>query len=91
MKRNPEFIISEVCDDKLLIPVGKMAQDFSGIVKLNGTGAFIWELLAEETTADAILAAVSEKYRVPAERAREGVMSFLSTLQEAGCLKEDHE
>ena len=86
MKLKPDFISQDVDDVRFLVPVG--AESFRGIVKSNKTAAFIVDLLAEETTEEAIVDAMCEKYDAPREQISRDVQGFLDSLRSIGALEE---
>ena len=86
MKLKPDFISQDVDDVRFLVPVG--AESFRGIVKSNKTAAFIVDLLAEETTEEAIVDAMCEKYDAPREVLEADVSKVLETLRKIGALEE---
>ena len=86
MKLKPDFISQDVDDVRFLVPVG--AESFRGIVKSNKTAAFIVDLLAEETTEEAIVDTMCEKYDAPRERLAADVAKVLETLRKIGALEE---
>ena len=45
MKIKDNFILRKVADSYVVVPVGKLTLDFNGIINLNETGAFLFELL----------------------------------------------
>ena len=47
MKIKDGFVLEEVGGDFLAVAVGDRATEFSAMVRLNGTGAFLWNLLSE--------------------------------------------
>ncbi len=53
---------------------------------LNEVGTRIWELLAQPTTVEALVAALTGEYAVDADTAREHVLEFLAELRERGLL-----
>lgn len=88
MKLNGTFILRQVADEILAIPVGKTALRFHGMVLLNGVSRVIWEQLTEQTDLQTIVAAVTERFEVPEEQAREDILEFLQGLKTAGLLEE---
>ena len=88
MKLNPEFIIQQVGDSVVLVPVGEAAGKFHGIVQMNKTAAFIASCMQEETTEEKILAAMGEKYEGPGGEFAESVRNTLEKLRECGALEE---
>ena len=52
MKQNPNFLLREVADSLVLVPVGEATKKYPGMITLNATGKFLWEALAAEQTAE---------------------------------------
>jgi hypothetical protein len=77
-----ELIKREIAGDTILVPVGKTVYDSNGLFVLNELGAFIWDLLPQADTEEAICNAVLEQYEVPAETAKQDVSAFLEKLRE---------
>ena len=88
MKQNPNYIISDVADSHILVPVGEAAVNFNSIISLNEMGQTIWNMLAEDTTEEALLESILAEYDVSAERARADIGSFLAKLRENGCIED---
>ena len=86
MKLKPDFISQEIDDVQFLVPVG--AESFRGIVRSNKTAAFIIDCLKEETTEEAIVNAMCEKYDAPRERISADVKNVLEKLRSIGALTE---
>ena len=86
MKLKEEFIIHKTESETVLVPVGGAA--FAGIVKGNATLGDILELLREDTTAEAVKAAMLEKYEAPADAVSRDVEKVLSELRGIGALDE---
>lgn len=88
MKLNPEFLLRRVVDSAVLVPFGKKMVDFNGMFSLNKVGAFVAELLQEETTLEKIVDAVVERFTVDKETAEKDVRAFLDQLRQNGALDE---
>ncbi len=89
MKIKNGFVLEEVGGSFLAVAVGERADDFSGLVRLNGTGAFLWNLMKDkdvtrEELADAILTAYEG---VTSEQANSDVAAFEAKLRGAGILE----
>ena len=48
MKRRNSFLLREVATRQVIVPLGRAAQDFPGMLSLNATGAYLWQLLEQE-------------------------------------------
>ncbi len=88
MKLDKNFVLRRVVDNAVLVPFGQKMIDFNGMISLNKVGAFLAEKLQEETTLEALVAAVVEKYDVDAETATADVSRFLDELRANKALAE---
>lgn len=87
MKIKENFILRKISDSFVVVPVGDAVVDFSGLINLNETGAFLFERLQKGTdNADLVNALLSE-YDVPKECAEKDVQVFVNKLREAGILE----
>lgn len=86
MKRNPDFLMREVANTVVVVPVGAASAEFPGMLTMNGTGAFLWEQLAQEQTVDSLTAALLEQYEVTEEAARADVEKFIERLMPTGAI-----
>ena len=89
MKQNPDFIITDVADSHILVPVGKAAVNFNAIISLNDMGQTIWNMLESETSAEEILKNILAEYEVTEEQAKADIDGFLAKLKENGAIIED--
>jgi len=88
MRLKEGFILHSVGDEHMAVATGEAAKGFNGIVRNNETAAYIFELLQEETTEDAIVAAMCERYEAEEERIRADVQKLIGKMREAGFLYE---
>jgi hypothetical protein len=83
MKQNPNFLLREVADSLVLVPLGEATKAFPGMITMNPTAKFLWELLAEDQTKESLTAALVERYDVTEETAAKDVQTFLDKLTSA--------
>lgn len=88
MKIKKGFVKRNIAGSEIVVPVGKTAAEFNGMITLNESCAFFWDCMAEETTAEDVVAKVLEVYEVTPEKATEDVDKFISMLRENGLLDE---
>ena len=88
MKRSPDFLLREVAGKQVVVPLGKAAANFPGMLTLNGSGVFLWQLLETEQTLQSMTAAVCEKYDVDTELAQTDILAFLEKLRSVGAIVE---
>ena len=88
MKIKEGFVIEQVGDGYLAVAVGERADEFSGLVRMNSTGAFLWNLIKDrDMSADELLAAVLSEYDVEESVAREDIARFEKQLSVGGILE----
>ena len=88
MKVREGFILREVGDQPVVVAVGPASQFFNGMVKLNTTGEFLFKELQDEKTEDDLVKAMTDKYDVDEETAREDVKAFVDILVKPGIIEE---
>ncbi len=89
MKRKPNYILREVAGENIVIPVDEAAINFNGIMTLNSTGKFLWNLLGESTTPTELIARLEESYDVDMETATRDVTDFLAKLRHNKILEDE--
>lgn len=87
MKLKYDFVTNNVAGKTVAVAVGKGLAEFGGFIKLNETGAFIFELLKKETTKEEIVKALLQEYDITEEKALESTEEFLEYLSSNGVLK----
>lgn len=86
MKIVEGYILKNIADSYVVVPIGSRSVDFSSIISVNDTGAFIWKQLETETTPEKILKNMLEQYDVSEEQAKADIDAFIKKLQEAELL-----
>ena len=86
MKIKEGFMLRNVADNYIVVPVGKASLEFKGLINLNGVGAFIWECLEKETTMEEVIDKVIKEYNIDNELATQDVNNFINKLVEAKLL-----
>ena len=82
MKIKKELIKREIAGETILVPVGKTVFDSNGLFALNEVGGFLWELLPQAETEEALLEAVLAEYDVSAQEAAKDIAEFLNKLRQ---------
>ena len=89
MKVREGFILREVGGQPVVVAVGAASQFFNGMVKLNASGEFLFKELKDDKTEDDLVKALTDKYDVDEETAREDVKAFVETLAKPGIIVSD--
>lgn len=80
MKVKDGFVIRNIAGQYMAVPVGKRTKDLHGMIALNETGAFLWNLLREDQSLDYLIQALLNEYDVSPELARSSILEFLDIL-----------
>lgn len=86
MKLKEGFITKETDGEQIMVAVG--SAKFAGIVRSNKTAAFIVDCLKKDTTKEAIVDAMAEKYDAPKDVISADVEKILAKLRSIGALDE---
>jgi hypothetical protein len=62
MRIKEGFLLREIADCYIVVPVGSRVIDFKGLMTLNNSGYFIWNQLIEENTYNNLLDSILQEY-----------------------------
>lgn len=82
MKINPGFVLKDIAGSYVIVPTGDNLVDFSAMITINETGAFLWNLLSDDISAEALADAMCSEYDVSMEDALADVTEFIETLKD---------
>ncbi len=85
MKIKEGFLLRQVAGQTVVLPCGDDL-DLNMMINLNDTGAFLWQLLQEETDVPAMVQALLAEYEVDEQTAKAAVEAFVAKLNENGFL-----
>lgn len=88
MKLKDGIIITEAGGTFVAVAAGEAGRAFNGMIKMNGTAAFIAEKLKTENDADGLAAALCEHYEVDLETARASVDKVVESFRQVHLLEE---
>lgn len=89
MKIKDGFILQKVGSGYLAVAVGERADNCKSMIRLNETGAFLWNLLAqEEHSYEEAVELFMREYGIDRELAERDFSAFVSKLSEGGLLDE---
>lgn len=87
MKLNDEFVLRQVADTWVVLALGSVSIDFSGMLTLNESGAVLWRALEQGADREKLIDALTAEYDVVRDTASEDVDAFLAKLAKAGCIE----
>lgn len=88
MRVVPGFVVRQIAGETIAIPAGPAARELSGLLALNGSGQFLFDLLQTEQTEDSLVQAMLDAYDIDDTTARTDVAEFVEILRSSGVLLE---
>ena len=87
MKIKKGFVVRKIAGEDVVVALGAASKQFNGIIKLNDTGRFLWDKIAEGCDDNALVEAIVAEYGVDKNIAAKDVAAFVDTLKGAGVLE----
>ncbi|MCR5395021.1 MAG: PqqD family protein [Bacteroidales bacterium] len=88
MQLKDGFGLRDVCGEKVLVPEGLENIDYSRIINLNETAAYLWEnLVGKEFEIEDMVDLLCKEYDVPADVALNDCNALAKKWIEAGLAK----
>lgn len=87
MKIVDGFILKNIADTFVVVPLGTNTVSFRSIISLNESGAFLWSQLETEKTEQELLEAMLKEYDIDEQTARADIAEFIEKLKKAELLK----
>ena len=90
MKIKSGFVIEKVGAEYLAVAVGERAKEFSGFVRLNGSGAYFWNLLSETNMSedDIVARAMADFVDVDEALIRSDVSALVAKLRDGKIIED---
>ena len=88
MRISDNYVLQQIEDDYIVVPVGEAADKLHGVLKLNESGAFLWKLLTkEEQTIEGLTDALANQYGINKVTSRIDIDKVNKKLFEIGCIE----
>ena len=88
MKIKQGFILKEIADTFVVVPVGENMVDFSLMITINETGAFLWKCLETDKTREELADDLMSEYEgATREEMLEDIDGFVALLKENNILE----
>lgn len=89
MKTKECFVLQEIADEYIVVPVAEEAEKLRGVIRLNETGAFIWKLISQkDMDFDDIQKELMQQYDIDSDKAQNDLHVFIEKIKEMDCLEE---
>lgn len=88
MKKNPGFLLKSVCGEKFLIAGGEENIDFSNLIALNESSAYLWDNISEgqEFDAKTLSALLCKEYDIDEQTALNDAATLIESMSAAGII-----
>ena len=86
MKIKEDFVLRQVADTWVVLPLGQTSVDFDGMLTLNESGVLLWRALERGAMREDLVQVLTAEYEVSDQQALADVDEFLALLMKAGCL-----
>ena len=80
MKIRDGFVLKKVADSFVIVPTGKNTVDFTAMITINETGAFIWNLLESDVDIEFVAKKMCDEYDIDIETAKADALEFIDIL-----------
>jgi hypothetical protein len=88
MRTKKGFKLRTVCGENILVAEGIENIDFSKIISMNESSAYLWQKLqGEEFTTDDMVTLLTEEYEVDKETALADAETLVGQWQKAGIIE----
>ena len=84
MRIKPGFVLREVAGEAVVLPVAERVVDFKGLGMLSPSARLLWERLVVGCGEEELVDALTDRFDVAPEQARNDVREFLDELTMRG-------
>ena len=89
MKKKSGFVLRQVCGENIIVAEGKENIDFSSIIAMNESSAYLWEKIGEDSfTSESMATMLTEEYDIDNATALEDATTLAKQWMEAGIIEE---
>jgi hypothetical protein len=87
LKVKEGFMLRQIADTFIVIPLGEKVIEFNGLMTLSESGAMLWEKLENEASIEDLIASVVNEYNVSKEVVEADVKEFISSISKKGLIE----
>ena len=89
MKAKEGFTLKKICGESIIVPEGKSNVDFTKIISMNESSAYLWEhTTGKEFSAETLADLLTQEYDIDKETALSDADAVMKQWQEAGIIEE---
>ena len=88
MKIKKGFNLRDICGEQIIVAEGKENIDFSNIISMNETAAFLWQQVIDKTfTEETLVDLLTENYEVDRKTAQNDVEELVRQWLNSGIIE----
>lgn len=87
MKINENYVVKNIVGETVIVPTGKAAQYFNGLISTNEVAGFIWENIEQCDAPEQMIELVCNEFDGDKEIIKTEVMAFLNNLKQANMIE----
>lgn len=87
MKIKDGFVLRRILDDAVVIANGDASKNFHGMIKLNDSGADVWEWISQGLSENEVAEKLAQKYEIDSEKALADTQKMIKKMTETGLLE----
>ena len=89
MRINEGFELRKVCDENVIVAYGRKNIDFSKVISLNESAAYLWNaVVGKEFTCQELTDLLCKEYDVDAETAQNDAAQMVASWKELGLVSD---
>ena len=88
MKIVDGFMLREIVDTWVVVPLGKRVVEFNGIMTLSETGALLWRGIEKGADINSLVDSVMAEYDIDKTTALSDTLEFISAIKQKGLLEQ---
>lgn len=89
MRISDQYMLRQVADEYLVIPVGEAALKVKGLIGLSESGSVLYQRLQGGCSEEELVGALLAEYDIDADTARSDTRAFLEQMRRMGILIEE--
>lgn len=84
MKIKNNFLLRNLGDEHMVVAIGEASLNFNGLIRLNDTGAWIWNQLKEDISEEALVEKMCQSFEnLDRKTAQADLKEFLKNIDVA--------
>jgi hypothetical protein len=88
MKIKDGFMLREIVDTWVVVPLGERVVEFNGIMTLSETGALLWSGIEKGADINVLVESMMAEYNVDKSVALSDTVEFISAIKQRGLLEQ---